>query len=106
MTNGLIGLTLFWVSVQGLADTYTARWSEVTEREDGSPVSTVSYEVWQNGVLLWTGSDTQYSMELVEGANFIQIISREGHRRSAPLNYNLHFEPPPPKKPETRQEIN
>lgn len=81
------------------AETVTIRWAPVTERENGSPVDSVQYEVWYNNELDSTQAETEYTKDLDQGAHTIQVFAVEDGMRSMPTTFTFDIRRFPPKQP-------
>lgn len=82
-----------------LAETVIISWAPVTERENGTPVESVEYEIWYNNQSIATQSETEYSSELGPGAHTIQIFAVEDGMRSTPTTFTFDIKRYPPKSP-------
>lgn len=94
-----LGLLALFLCPIVFAETVTVRWSPVTERENGSPVENVSYEIWYNNEPIQSQPGTEYSMDLGPGAHSLQVFAVEDGMRSTPSTFTFEIRRFPPKAP-------
>jgi len=84
------------------ADTVVVTWTEVTHRTNETLAGEVLYEVWYNNELVSEQVETEFSIELSQGAHTVQVFAVEDGMRSTPYTLTYDIKRFPPKAPGPR----
>jgi len=98
-TIWLLLLGAFFLPVY--ADEVTLSWNPSTTRENGTPITgETKFEVFQNGLLVYEGSEPSYTTKIESGtAYWFELYQLEDGLRSKPIIKNILINRVPPARP-------